>query len=223
MREKQSTPVNPELCEWPEAYFGDWIWFDEWPDGGESLRDSQPRLGKTRLLIAKAIALDPSKGADARRGDYSAFVMLGVGHDGTLYIEADMQRRPTPQIVSDGVELCRRFRPQVFGIEANQFQELLGADFAAEFIRQGLIGISPCSIENTVSKAVRIRRLGPLLCVRRLKFKANSPGTRMLVEQLKEFPLADHDDGPDAVEMALRLAEMLLRPMPDDGLGNRLV
>ncbi len=30
-REKQSTPVNPDLCEWPEAYFGDSIWFDEWP------------------------------------------------------------------------------------------------------------------------------------------------------------------------------------------------
>src|SRR5262249_41665312 len=31
-REKQSRPVNPDLCEWPESYFGDWIWFDEWPE-----------------------------------------------------------------------------------------------------------------------------------------------------------------------------------------------
>ena len=138
-REKQSTPVNPELCEWPESYFGDWVWFDDWP----------------AELQLRTLALDPSKGNDARRGDYSAFVMLGVAHNGLLYIEADLARRPTPQIVEDGVELCRRFRPQVFGIEVNQFQELLGADFAAEFVRHGMVGITPCSIENRINKAVR--------------------------------------------------------------------
>ena len=108
------------------------------------------------------MALDPSKGSDARRGDYSAFVMLGVDAQGLLYVEADLARRPTPQIVADGVELCRRFRPDVFGVEANQFQDLLGAEFAAEFLRQGMVGITPCSIENRINKAVRIRRLGPL-------------------------------------------------------------
>ncbi len=30
-REKQDTPINPEQCEWPDSYFGDWIWFDNWP------------------------------------------------------------------------------------------------------------------------------------------------------------------------------------------------
>jgi predicted phage terminase large subunit-like protein len=206
-REKQSTPVNPELCEWPESYFGDSIWFEDWPTD----------------LQLRTLALDPSKGNDARRGDYSAFVLLGVARDGLIYVEADLARRPTPQIVDDGVELCRRFRPHVFGIEVNQFQELLGADFAAEFVRLGMIGIAPCSIENRTSKAVRIRRLGPLLAARRVRFKTNSPGTRMLIEQLKDFPIANHDDGPDAAEMALRLAESFLHPPPDDGLGNRLI
>jgi hypothetical protein len=27
-----------------------------------------------------------------------------------------------------------------------------------------------------------------------------------LVQQLKDFPVGDHDDGPDALEMALRLS-----------------
>jgi predicted phage terminase large subunit-like protein len=206
-REKQSIPVNPDLCEWPEEYFSDAIWFDHWPAD----------------LRLRALALDPSKGADARRGDYSAFVLLGIANDGQFYIEADLARRPTPQIVTDGVELCRRFRPLAFGIESNQFQELLGADFAAELLRQRLIGIIPCSIENHLNKAVRIRRLGPLLAARRFRFKSNSPGTRLLVEQLREFPIAAHDDGPDALEMALRLAETYLQPAVNDGLGSRLV
>jgi len=46
--------------------------------------------------------------------------------------------------------------------------------------------------------------------------------TRLLVEQLKQFPLAEHDDGPDALEMAIRLAAEMVRGVCDDGLGNRL-
>ncbi len=207
-REKQNVPINPELCEWPEAYFGDWLWFDRWPD----------------TAAVKVLALDPSKGHESGRGDYSAFVLLAVDRLGMLFVDADLVRRPTPQIVSDGVEICREFRPDVFGIETNQFQELLGSEFAAESGRQKLIGIVPWSIENRVNKQTRIRRLGPYLSNRRIKFKSGSAGTRLLVEQLKEFPLADHDDGPDALEMAIRLAAEWFdrRGRGGDGLGNRL-
>ena len=65
------------------------------------------------------------------------------------------------------------------------------------------------SMHNTVNKMVRIRSLTPLLAQHRLKFKRNSPGSRLLVEQLRDFPNGDHDDGPDALEMALRLTAEL--------------
>jgi predicted phage terminase large subunit-like protein len=155
------------------------------------------------------MALDPSKGHDARRGDYSAFVMLSVSQDGRMYVDADLARRPTPQIVADGVEWIRRFEPQAFGTETNQYQELLEQDFAEELARQGVKGISPWGIDNRVNKVIRIRRLGPLLSQRRLLFRENSPSTRLLVDQLRDFPLGDHDDGPDALEMAVRLADEL--------------
>jgi predicted phage terminase large subunit-like protein len=206
-REKQNSPINPDLCEWPESYFDQSIWFDDWPG----------------QLVVKTMALDPSKGSDSRRGDYSGFVMLGVDRHGMAHIEADLQRRPTPRIVADGVELFRRFKPDVFGVEANQFQDLLAGEFEAEFRRQGILGARPYPIENRTNKLVRIRRLGPYLSSRRLRFKNDSPGTRMLVEQLQEFPIGDHDDGPDAAEMALRLAaELLAGRGAKDPLGNRL-
>jgi hypothetical protein len=57
-----------------------------------------------------------------------------------------------------------------------------------------------------------------------LRFKANSASTRLLVEQLRDFPAAAHDDGPDALEMALRLAEEVWYGRnASDGLGDRLV
>lgn len=52
--------------------------------------------------------------------------------------------------------------------------------------------------------------------------KTDSPGTRLLVDQLRQFPVGNHDDGPDALEMAIRLAAEMLRGVPNDGLGNRL-
>ena len=205
-REKQGTPILSEACEWPEAYFDPEIWFEQWP----------------ACLKLKVLALDPSKGSDASHGDYSAYVMLGIDARGVLYVEADLARRPTPQMVSDGVAIYRAFQPQAFGIEANQFQELLGGLFVDEFQRAHLHGAQPWLMHNTISKVVRLRRLGPYLSNRRLKFKQRSPGTRMLVQQLREFPLADHDDGPDALEMAIRLAtELFHGDVPSDGLGAR--
>lgn len=206
-REKQSNPIQPDLCEWPESYFDETIWFERWPDA----------------LQVKVLALDPSKGRDDRRGDYSAYVLLGIDAEGTMLVEADLARRATPQMVADGVALYARSRPDAFGIEANQFQELLASDFADEFRRQGVHAGAVWTIDNRVNKLVRIRRLGPHLAARRLKFKSQSPATRLVVDQLQEFPLGDHDDGPDALEMAIRLAiQMLADRRPPDNLGNRL-
>lgn len=206
-REKQNVPINPDLCEWPEDYFDRPIWFDEWP----------------AELQLRVIALDPSKGSEARTGDDSAFVLLGMDRAGVLYVEADLARRPAPQIVADGVEHCRRFRADVLAIETNQFQELFAGEFAAAFAAQGVLQTPIESLENTTNKLVRIRRLGPLLSQRQLRFKLHSRGTQRLVDQLRAFPIGDHDDGPDALEMAVRLAGAWLTARSyNDGLGNRL-
>lgn len=206
-REKQNSPIDPEQCEWPEDYFGQSIWFDRWP---------------ARLAI-KTLAVDPSKGADSRRSDYSAIVMLGVDRRGVLYAEADLARRPVSQIVADAVAVYRQFQPHAFGVETNQYQELLGAEFEAEFRRQGLLAPRPQLIDNRVNKLVRIRRLGPYLAAGRLKFKSGSPGTLRLADQLRDFPAGDHDDGPDALEMSVRLAEQYAAGNAyADGLPRRL-
>jgi predicted phage terminase large subunit-like protein len=207
-REKQSSPVDPELCEFPESYFDESIWFERWP----------------AELAVKTIALDPSKGRDARRGDYSALVMLGIDPAGVIYIEADLARRPTPQMVADGAAWCLRFCPLIFGVEANQYQELLAGEIAAEFRRLKIGHIVPAAVHNYVNKQVRIRRLGPFLSQRRLRFLRGSAGTRLLVDQLRDFPTGAHDDGPDALEMALRLAEEVWAGrLKEDGLGSNLL
>ena len=105
-----------------------------------------------------------------------------------LYVEADLARRPTPAMVADGAEWFRRFRPDVFGVEANQFQDLLAGEFEAEFRRQGILAARPMPIENHTLEAGPHPPAGAVSLVARLRFKSNSPGTRLLVEQLQDVP-----------------------------------
>ncbi len=107
------------------------------------------------------------------------------------------------------------FQPDCFGIEVNQFQELLADELRRRADEQRIL-LPLWTLNNQVNKLVRIRRLTPYLAQGRIRFKGDSPGARLLVEQLRDFPHGDHDDGPDALEMALRLAAALLNSGPQE-------
>jgi predicted phage terminase large subunit-like protein len=165
-----------------------------------ALSGTPPTEGNKSNIVASALALDPSKGKDSSRGDYSAFVFVALSEDGTFYVDAHLERLPTSALVAKGVELYRKYQPNIFCVEANQFQELLCDEFERQLVR-----VYP--LENKLNKTIRIRRLEPYLSSRRLRFCASSPSCRLLVEQLRSFPVGSHDDGPDALEMALRMVE----------------
>jgi predicted phage terminase large subunit-like protein len=190
-REKQNSPINPDVCEFPEKYFEESIWCPAIPQN----------------IVVSALALDPSKGKDSTLGDYSAFVYVALGEDGILYVDAHLERLPVSEMTTLGVELYRQYRPTIFGVESNQFQELLCDEFDRQFSELGFSSVYP--IQNTANKRTRIRRLDRYLAMRRLRFCSQSPSCRLLVEQLRSFPVGSHDDGPDALEMALRMVEEL--------------
>ena len=118
---------------------------------------------------------------------------------------------------------CDEKKLDFVGIEAEQFQELL----VHEFRRQ--CGDSYAQrwpvyqmMTKGISKIARIRRLSQYVVNREFRFKADSPGCRLLVDQLMDFPLADHDDGPDALEMCTRLKRLLMRERtPNTGRAGR--
>jgi predicted phage terminase large subunit-like protein len=180
--------VDQEGAEWPNSHFGESIWFDEWPHNSN--------------IKIKTMAVDPSKGRDARHGDYTSIIKLARDQDGTLYCDATMRRMDSENLVALTVAEAAQFDPDGLGIETNQFQHLLATQILEESKKQGN-AIPIMQIYNNISKDVRIRRLGPYLANKLIKFKRNE-GTRLLVAQLREFPLGKHDDGPDGLEMALR-------------------
>ena len=171
--------VAIEGAEWPPDYFASpSLWFDDFP----------------RDLLARAIACDPSKGKDAKTGDYAAFALIGIDQSGTLWVEGDLRRGISAEALAEiACEHQRTFVPDAFGVEAVQFQQLFAVIFGMVARRHNVL-LPVQELLDTAPKPVRIRRLGPYLHQRKFRFR-NTKGTQLLVQHLKEFPEGKHDDG----------------------------
>jgi len=203
----QQDPLAEGSTEWADSYFGPEIWLEDWP----------------REWICRVVALDPSKGSDARCGGYSAFVAALLGHDRTLYVDADLAIRNVSVIAETALEINQTFAPDAFAVETNQFQELLAIEIH-RLAEERRMRIPLWTLDNRVPKIIRIRRLTPYLARQDIRFKANSPGAGLLVEQLRDFPHGSHDDGPDALEMAIRIMGQLLAvPEPEEPVTEFLI
>jgi len=193
----QQNPPDVLDAEWPPEYF-DNIWFDEWPDDSEQ--------------VWRVMSLDPSLGGgSSEKLDYSAFIFGALSKDGIVYIDADIARRDIVQQVDRGLHYCDTFKPQVWAIEVDTF----GAIEA--LVRHKALGMMPpiATIRQHKNKIGRIKvGLTDYLARKMLRFKRRSSGTALLVEQLKGFPSHKFDDGPDALEMALRIGREMGNPLP---------
>lgn len=193
--------------EFPSEWFGPEIWFEDFPRYSSGI---------------KIATCDPSKGKGDKYGDYSAFIKL-LWAEGSIWVDADMaNNRNMATIIDTAVDVQREFQPEQFGIEAELFQELIGDDI---FDKAKAVGVlfPLCQITHQgINKQVRIRRLTPWLSKGLIRFKGGSPGAKLLVEQLQDFPNGEHDDGPDALEMAIRILLHLVNGNINDGLGDAL-
>jgi predicted phage terminase large subunit-like protein len=149
-------------------------------------------------------ACDPSMGDDLKRGDYSAIVIIGWDKNArAMYVvEADIRRRKPDQLIEDIIAFHSKYRFRKFAMEANSGQEFLIQQLEKRCadVRK-FIPVE--RIKNSQNKIQRIQSIQPLT-KSILQF---SKEHRLLLEELRDFPKADHDDGPDALEMAIRISE----------------
>jgi predicted phage terminase large subunit-like protein len=186
----QQRPGRGLRSTWPDAYFGPHLWTETFP----------------RVFDAAALAVDPSKGGV--RGDYSAIVFTGLS-GGLAWIDASIERRPPERTVSDAIDMALRYAPHLVAVEANAFQFLLAPEFDRQCRERRVPPLPLQLVEQHGSKEMRIARLGSYLLREKVRLR-DTPGSRLLVQQLRDFPLADHDDGPDALELAMRMLFFLV-------------
>ncbi len=189
--EKQNEPVNPADCLFREDWF---VYLEE-----EDLRRALA-AGDYRGIYG---AVDPSMGHGSRRTDPSAIVIGAVRETGHLDIlEADIQRRHPDAIMEALFEYHRAYEFSRVAIEEVQFQELFKDQVIRESARRGLY-LPVEGVRPHTDKTLRISKLQPHIKNGLIRFRR---ADRLLLDQLKYFPKAEHDDGPDALEMLFTLA-----------------
>lgn len=144
-------------------------------------------------------ALDPSLGKKGHGRDPSAILIGGFNRlTGTMdVVEASIRRRLPDIIIADIIALQREYRCLLWFVETVQFQEFLRTTLMVEAAKQG-VGISAVPIIPHADKDLRIERLQPPIANGLIRLNQTQ---QTLIDQLQQWPNADHDDGPDALDM----------------------
>lgn len=149
-------------------------------------------------------SLDPSMGKKSKARDPSAILVGGLNRSTMVLdvVEADVCRRVPDLIISRAIDLQAEYRCLAWSVEAIAFQEFL---FTELIKRAGQRGIAFPAYAGPTGrdKDLAILSLQPHIANGLIRLHRSQT---VLIEQLKFYPEADHDDGPDALEMLHRIA-----------------
>jgi len=185
--EKQNEPISPDECPFkPED-------FHFWEEGDTHLADA-PRYG----------ALDPSMGKKSRKNDPYA-LMIGDYAQDILWLDiADIDRKDPDSVLEDIFTYHKKKSLSAFAGEIIQFQEYYIRRIERICHERGET-LNVVTLKPNVDKGLRIMKLQPWIRNGWIRFRKHH---RTLLDQLKYWPKADHDDGPDALEMLVSLIEL---------------
>ncbi len=192
--EKQNHPIDPDRATFKER---DIVFWDDRHIGEAEL------IGSLKGPLEFYAACDPSLGRAGRHNDDTAIiVVVRDGATGVLYVlEADISKRTPNATIEYLLALGKRRKLTHVGIETNQFQHFLADELTRRSNAAGLY-LPVRKITHTSDKLGRIQSLQPLIVNGTLRFSRKH---RKLVEQLIQFPFAAHDDGPDALALAVEV------------------
>ncbi len=163
-------------------------------------------------------ACDPSLGKQGASRDPSALLVGGFNrHTGILdVVEALIKKRLPDRIIEDVIELQREYKCVLWGVETVQFQEFLKTELVKRSASRG-VPVPATGIKPTTDKLLRIETLQPHMANGLIRLY---PSQNTLIDQLRHFPKADHDDGPDALHMLWMLATTRGGGMEYQGAGK---
>ena len=149
-------------------------------------------------------AVDPSMGKKKRTNDPCAILVGGFdrSHGVLDVVEAKIARMHPDKIIHNVIELQRDYHCLLWVVETIQFQEF----FKDEMVKRSAEASVPVparGVNPHLDKALRIESLEPHISNKLIRLHRSQT---VLIEQLEHYPEADHDDGPDALDMLWRAA-----------------
>ncbi len=151
--------------------------------------------------------IDPSMESGAS-GDYKAILTVGMDRDGVIYVlDAFIRKCSIDTMARAGYSRYEEWKPLGFGMEENALGEFARSPFAL-VAREKKYMLPIRGVKHSVSKEARIGRLSAFVERGIIRFRKGEGDQDLLVEQLLFFPSSTvHDDGPDALEAAVAMAE----------------
>lgn len=164
-------------------------------------------------------AHDPSLGKNNKSRDPSACLVGGFDRNsGKLsVVEAYVARMIPDRQISRIIEFQRDYRCLVWGIESVQFQEFFRQELVKQSAKAG-VPVPAVPLIPHSDKDLRIESLSPHVNNGLILF--NQAHT-VLNSQVRHWPEADHDDGPDALHMLWMLAVSRAGGIPKIRIGKQ--
>lgn len=189
----QQRPGRGLGAKWPEEYFHERLWCLSIPDN----------------YAGSVLTLDPATGKAGKSGvDFSAMTAMFLFKH-KLWVYSRLVREPIEHTISTLLDWHRRYNFDAIGVEEVAFQYLISAELERQRRQRRMLPLPFYQIASKLTKELRIQRIGPYLAGDNLRFVDDWSG-RELVRQLRDFPNADYDDGPDSLEMAIHLFDRIL-------------
>ncbi len=149
-------------------------------------------------------ACDPSLGKQGTARDPSAILVGGLNRKTMVLdvVEADICRRVPDLIITRLIDLQAEYGCVAWAIETIQFQAFLYTEIIKRAALRG-IAFPGVPVSPTTDKNLRIMSMQPHVANGLIRSHRRHT---TLNEQLLFYPEADHDDGPDALDMLKTLA-----------------
>lgn len=185
--EVQNDPLSDEDAPFAAALKSPQIWWHTLPPG-----------------LVFFGACDPSLGKSGAARDPSALLVGGFDRtQGVLYvIAASVAKRLPDQIIEEIIAAQAEHRCLAWAVESVQFQEFLRTELVKRGAARG-IPVPARGVTPHTDKALRIASLQPHIKNGLIRLHTSQ---KALIDQLRHWPKADHDDGPDALQMLWTLA-----------------
>lgn len=208
-KEKQNDPLGAE-----DKIFTQFHWYreivDEVKGRGILIEKTGAFIPWDRFKYYRTYgAMDPSTGQSrakaGKMGDFTCIVTGKIDDKGRLFVHSDWTRRVPPTVYIKSVfDLHEQWDYEKFAVETNLYRNLLLPNLQAERAslereHKKVIKLPFYDVETVENKEKRIYTLEPKITNGWILLNRNlSPE---FFNQLDEFPKADHDDCPDAMEM----------------------
>ncbi len=204
MKEKQNSPMSDD----EKVFRPEDIWWYRETDKGLLIEKTNVLIPWNSLTAYGSI--DPSTGqrkvTSNKKTDFTSIVCGYADAKKRLFVDSDYTKRVSPSVFIKKIfELHEQYQFYKFGVETNLFRNLLIKNINDERLRiekeeKKIIKVKFYDIELHDNKEKRIYTLEPKVFHGHILFNRDKVSTEFM-NQLYDFPKAQHDDAPDSLEM----------------------